>query len=289
MSLINKMLQDLDARGSAPGEPLPPQVKPVAPARPVTDRRPRRRMIAAAVVGSLAGVALAWYALGPSVPVPFAAVPARAPAAKPAPVPPKADGAMTSTITMLAADSASAAATGAAPSATAPMAASAAPALVDDKLPPPAAQREQAAQAARPAPVAQAATAGKEADAPKRSAARSAAVEIAGLPAQSVAPLEPDSEEARFQFLHQRTADGARLLAVGFERRHRLRRQSGDLHGGATGRAAFRRVGLLAYRRRLRYLRRPRCLRRLLALRGRRRQLVIDKRRRCGRRHRRSR
>lgn len=154
-------------------------------------------MIAAAVVGSLAGVALAWYALRPSVPVPFAAVRARAPAAKPAPVPPTADGVMTSTITMLAADSASAAAAGAAPSATAPMAASAAPALVNDKLPAPAAQREQAAQATRPAQVAQAATPGKEADAPKRSAARSAAVEIAGLPSQSVAPLEPDSEEAR--------------------------------------------------------------------------------------------
>jgi len=189
MSLINKMLQDLDARGGAPGEPLPPQVKPVAAARPVPDVRPKRRMIAAAVIGSLAGVALAWYALGPSTPVRFAATPAHAPAAKPAPVPAKTDGAMSGTITMLTADSASAAAS---PSAAAPVAASAAPALVNDSLPAPAAQPAQAAQAAP-----RAAPASKEAGAPKRSVARAAAVEIAGLPSQSVAPLEPGSEEAR--------------------------------------------------------------------------------------------
>ena len=189
MSLINKMLQDLDARGGAPGEPLPPQVKPVAAARPVPDVRPKRRVIAAAVIGSLAGVALAWYALGPSTPVRFAATPAHAPAAKPAPVPAKTDGAMSGTITMLTADSASAAAS---PSAAAPVAASAAPALVNDSLPAPAAQPAQAAQAAP-----RAAPASKEAGAPKRSVARAAAVEIAGLPSQSVAPLEPGSEEAR--------------------------------------------------------------------------------------------
>jgi MSHA biogenesis protein MshN len=192
MSLINKMLQDLDARGGAPGEPLPPQVKPVAAARPVPNVRPKRRVIAAAVIGSLAGVALAWYALGPSTPVRFAAAPARLPAAEPAPVPAKADGAMTGTITMLTADSASAAAS---PPVTAPVAASAAPALVNDSLPAPAAQPEQAAQAAQAAP--RAAPASKEAGAPKRSVARTAAVEIAGLPSQSVAPLEPGSEEAR--------------------------------------------------------------------------------------------
>jgi len=56
MSLINKMLQDLDARGTPRSEALPGQVKPVA-------REPyrlNRRAIAAAAGGAIVGTALAW-------------------------------------------------------------------------------------------------------------------------------------------------------------------------------------------------------------------------------------
>ena len=56
MSLINKMLQDLDARGTPKDGTLPGQVKPVerAPARP------QGRVIALAVGGAVAVVALGW-------------------------------------------------------------------------------------------------------------------------------------------------------------------------------------------------------------------------------------
>ncbi|KGF82008.1 hypothetical protein IA69_08715 [Massilia sp. JS1662] len=79
MSLINKMLQDLDARGTPKDGELPGQVKPVA-------REPyrlNRRAIAAGCVGGVAGVALAWFgwtqlhrtpAPAPAVPAPVAAV-----------------------------------------------------------------------------------------------------------------------------------------------------------------------------------------------------------------------
>lgn len=62
MSLINKMLQDLDARGTPAAEAFPAQVKPVAPPRRAV--RPSPRTIAAAVAGACAGTALVWFALG---------------------------------------------------------------------------------------------------------------------------------------------------------------------------------------------------------------------------------
>lgn len=77
MSLINKMLQDLDARGTPKDGELPGQVKPVA-------REPyrlNRRAVAAAVGGSLAASALSWLVLtqphrapAPAAPAPVAAV-----------------------------------------------------------------------------------------------------------------------------------------------------------------------------------------------------------------------
>lgn len=77
MSLINKMLQDLDARGTPKDGELPGQVKPVAR----EPYRPNRRAIAAAVGGALAASALGWLALSqlhrtpaPAAPAPVAAV-----------------------------------------------------------------------------------------------------------------------------------------------------------------------------------------------------------------------
>jgi MSHA biogenesis protein MshN len=79
MSLINKMLQDLDARGTPKDGELPGQVKPVE--RP--PYRPNRRLIVAAVGGAVAAVALGWLGWSqlqraprpaPAAPAPVAAV-----------------------------------------------------------------------------------------------------------------------------------------------------------------------------------------------------------------------
>ncbi|MCS0632040.1 tetratricopeptide repeat protein [Telluria mixta] len=79
MSLINKMLQDLDARGTPKDGELPGQVKPVE--RP--SYRPNRRLIVAAVGGAVAAVALGWLGWSqlqraprpaPAAPAPVAAV-----------------------------------------------------------------------------------------------------------------------------------------------------------------------------------------------------------------------
>ena len=185
MSLINKMLQDLDARGTAPGEAFPSQVKPVARA----PYRLNKRVVATSVAGSLAGLALAWFALdayGPShhadVPVPAApAVPAK-------PAPAQSASGMTSTITMLPTEAVQAApvsgpasaaepepAPEAKPSAAAPEAIAPEAAPVTAKAPRAAPARKEAAPATRAA-----------VDMP-----------VSMVAAKSVAPVEPDSDEAR--------------------------------------------------------------------------------------------
>ncbi|MFC4931308.1 tetratricopeptide repeat protein [Massilia sp. GCM10023247] len=92
MSLINKMLQDLDARGNARAGEVPPEIKPVAPA---ARRLPPRRI--AAVTAALLALALgatAWvmlplkgktFEVQPAAPV--AAVPAAVPEAPPEALP----------------------------------------------------------------------------------------------------------------------------------------------------------------------------------------------------------
>ncbi|TQK11187.1 M48 family metallopeptidase [Herbaspirillum sp. SJZ107] len=197
MSLINKMLQDLDARGTAPGEALPSQIKPVA-------REPHgvnKRMLAAGVGGAFAAVAVVWFGWqqlhAPGVAsAPLVAKPASAAVPAPVPVPAaaKAPPQMTSTITMLPAG------TPASEPASAPVA------------------EPPAAQAPEPAPVVAARAAASEPPAPAKAEARPVKPEapqarrdsaapkhkaaiVDTLPArvayQSVAPVEPDSEEAR--------------------------------------------------------------------------------------------
>ena len=190
MSLINKMLQDLDARGTAPGEALPSQIKPVA-------REPHgvnKRVLAAGVGGAVAAAAVVWFGWqqlhAPGVvSAPVVAKPA--PAAVPVPAVAKAPPQMTSTITMLpAATPELASAPVAEPSAT--LAPAPAPVVA-----------ERAAASEPPAPVkAEARPAKPEARQASRDSAapkHKAAVDTAPAPLayQSVAPVEPDSEEAR--------------------------------------------------------------------------------------------
>jgi MSHA biogenesis protein MshN len=166
MSLINKMLQDLDARGTPGAESFPSQIRPVAPARAGLADRVDARTISLAVAGTsavCAAVALAWFGWG-QVQKSGAAKPA-AVAAAPAPIRPAAElkpaQGMSSTIT------------------TTPMAAS---------VPGPAA----APAVEAPAP-ARAAPADERFDAP----AAAKPVKPAAPASRSVAGYEPDSEEAR--------------------------------------------------------------------------------------------
>ena len=82
MSLINKMLQDLDARGTPKDGALPGQVKPVGH----VPSRPGRRTIAVAVGAAVAVLALGWFGWTrlqraahplPAAPAPVAAAPVK--------------------------------------------------------------------------------------------------------------------------------------------------------------------------------------------------------------------
>jgi len=193
MSLINKMLQDLDARGTAPGEALPSQIKPVA-------REPHgvnKRMLAAGVGGAFAAVAVVWFGWqqlhAPGVAsAPVAATPA--PAAVPAPAAAKAPPQMTSTITMLPAGE-PASEPASAPVAEPPAAPAPEPAPVvaarAAASEPPAPAKAEARPVRPEAPQAR-----RDSAAPKHKAAIADTVP-ARVAYQSVAPVEPDSEEAR--------------------------------------------------------------------------------------------
>ena len=163
MSLINKMLQDLDARGTPGADAFPSQIRPVARERAALADRVDARTLALAVSGTAAACAVAaavWFGWGyyrqthaataHAVAAAPAAARAEAPAVKPA-------QGMSSTITMGPADTAA-----------------------PQPLPAPAAEA--------PAPVA--------ASAPAQLADRFDAPAAAQAP-KSVAGYEPDSEEAR--------------------------------------------------------------------------------------------
>ena len=167
MSLINKMLQDLDARGTPKDGELPGQVKPVA-------REPyrlNRRAIAAAVGGSLAASAVCWLALTRPHRAPVPAAPAPVAAVRVAPV-----------------------VTG--PVQASPVVAVQAPAA--PAAPPPAVEKTADAP-----PTQHMTRAERRAErkrlAQEKAAARKAekAAQTAYVRAQDVAPMEPDSAEAR--------------------------------------------------------------------------------------------
>lgn len=180
MSLINKMLQDLDARGTPRSEALPGQVKPVA-------REPyrlNRRAIAAAAGGAVIGTTLAWVGWTQwhrgAQPAPVVVQPA-AVAAKPAV---KAAPIVTGPVQAAVAPAASA---------TEPAAAT-----VTDPVPAPSVAQPSAAaaDAEEPKPMSRAERrAGRKRRAEERKAERLA--QAAAVRPKDVAPMEPDSEEAR--------------------------------------------------------------------------------------------
>jgi len=223
MSLINKMLQDLDARGAPGQDAFPSNVKPIA----VPERRAPALRVAALSAGVVAiAAALGWFAwdrLHAASPAHPVAVLAPA-ASKPDAVKPGL--AMTGTITQLpvakpgaemAAPAAPAAAVPAAPAAPAPAdtpapaadAAQAAPLPQAPAEPPRAAHPAGADNAATPAaraPMREGAPMREQASTHARARAAEPAAEseaaplraaIATADAKSFAPMEPDSLEAR--------------------------------------------------------------------------------------------
>jgi MSHA biogenesis protein MshN len=173
MSLINKMLQDLDARGTSKDGALPGQVKPVGHA----PYRPKGRAIAVAVGGAVAALALGWLGWTQlhrgARPVPAAPAPMASHPVKAAPV-------VTGPVQ--------------APAAAAPVAAAPAVAPRVDPVAPPAADEapepKRMTRAERRAERARLAAERKAAQADK-------APMTAVVHAQDVAPMEPDSDEAR--------------------------------------------------------------------------------------------
>ena len=178
MSLINKMLQDLDARGTPKDGELPGQVKPVARA----PYRVNRRAIAAGCVGGVAGVALAWFGWTQlhRAPRPAPAAPAPVAAVKVAPI-------VTGPVK-------------AAPVVSGPVAGGPVQAPVAAPV-----EAPQAAAKTEDEPVAQTMTRAERRAERKRLAAQRKeekaaarkAEKVATVRAQDVAPMEPDSEEAR--------------------------------------------------------------------------------------------
>ncbi len=169
MSLINKMLQDLDARGTPKDGELPGQVKPVAR----EPYRPNRRAIAAAVGGALAASALGWLALSQLHRTPAPAAPAPVAAVRVAPV-------VTGPVQ-------------ASPVVAVPVQAPAAPAAT-----PPAVEKTVDAPATKHMTRAER-RAERKRLAEENAAARKAerAAQTPFVRAQDVAPMEPDSAEAR--------------------------------------------------------------------------------------------
>jgi len=200
MSLINKMLQDLDARGTPGAQSFPSQIRPVA--RAGLAGRASLRTIAAASGGAAAILALAWFGWSWYQQPRAAARPAAASAARPAPAAIKPPQGMSSTISVgpagasasapAAVPAAAPAAFGSAASAPAPAAAPAidtpasAPVVAAAAAPAGTARRDDVFDA--PAPV------------PKKHAAPKPVAPVTLAPLaqpRSVAGYEPDSEEAR--------------------------------------------------------------------------------------------
>jgi MSHA biogenesis protein MshN len=191
MSLINKMLQDLDARGTPKDGALPGQVKPVerAPARP------QGRVIALAVGGAVAVLALGWLGWNQlhRGAKPAAVAVAAAPKAAPGVVNvPRSVTGPVQAAGVPAAASAPAPAPAVAPAASAPAPVEATHAAAADADAPAA---KHMTRAERRAERKRLARERKEEEAATRRHVK--AEKAAAVRAQDVAPMEPDSEQAR--------------------------------------------------------------------------------------------
>ena len=206
MSLINKMLQDLDARGGQPGAAAgSPEIKPVLP--------PERPFpwLRIALLGGLVGVLggsgyLAWriQQAAPSAAAPVAlAQTAPAAAAAPAPAPVEAASA--------------------APAVAAAPAAAPAPAEPAAEPAPVAAAQEVAAPQPQPHRPPPAPAAKKEGPAPRREAARAPAPRVAPAVPAKAAPKPPVVKAAkpepagRVETTAQRAENGYRRALAGLE------------------------------------------------------------------------
>jgi MSHA biogenesis protein MshN len=216
MSLINKMLQDLDARGTPKDGALPGQVKPVAPATFGTGRR----AVAAAVGGALAALALGalgWKMLQPGAPSTAGPAPVVAPAPAGRSVPVATGPVYTADVSTAAPSGAltaasvpphaqSAAETTGNPMTDAPRAVVPAQAGTPSSVAPPTVPASTGAdaddvadrpltRAERRAERRRLAAERRDEEAAARRAAR--AERAAAVRTQDVAPMEPDSAEAR--------------------------------------------------------------------------------------------
>jgi MSHA biogenesis protein MshN len=193
MSLINKMLQDLDARGTPGAQSFPSQIRPVASGRTGLAGRAGMRTIAAASGGAAAVLALAWFGWSHYQQPPVVARPAVA-AIKPAPAAIKpAQGMSSSMSSNIGVGPANAAAPAPAPApdlqapvSTAPLTETAASGRVAASTPARNVEREDVFDA--------------HAAAEPRKRAATPAARVAAMPAaqpKSVAGYAPDSDEAR--------------------------------------------------------------------------------------------
>jgi MSHA biogenesis protein MshN len=216
MSLINKMLQDLDARGTPAAESFPSQIRPVAPARAGLAERVDARTLRLAAICTVAGgviLASSWFgwahyqkSRGAAKPVAATAlVPATAGAA-PVQTRPAAGQGMSSTITVE-------------------------PVKADDPAPLPV--PTPAPASATPAPAQAPADDRFDAPAAKAAAAVTAANAAKAASTKSVAGYEPDSEEARaarqaiMSELQSRMAPvRARPAAPAHEAKHKSKQES---------------------------------------------------------------
>lgn len=197
MSLINKMLQDLDARGTPGTESIPSQIRPVASGRAGLSGRAGVRTIAAVSGGALAVLALAWFGWTHYQQPRAADKPAVA-AIKPAPAAIEPAQGMSSTMRVGPVGAVASAPAAASAPASAPVPARA-PSI--DAPAPVAAAVAASAPAPAPAKAAQREDVfDAPAAAPKQRVVARPAAPVAMSPSaqpKSVAGYEPDSEEAR--------------------------------------------------------------------------------------------
>lgn len=190
MSLINKMLQDLDARGTPAGQSFPGNVKPVAP----ESRMPSLRLLGAGAgvaAACVAGAVLGWSHFHAAQPVRGAAAPAPA---KPVATKPAQMTVVPAAPAVVPAQAPVAQPGGPVRASADPMSAPPQMRVADDPARAHKVQHEDEAEPLRPAAARADAQRAREADADAEAAPATSSVAVKP---KSVQPMEPDSVEAR--------------------------------------------------------------------------------------------